>query len=135
MSARAFLDTNVLIYAVSNEASKRERAETLLLDLEETVISTQVVGEFVSVCLKKHLLETDAVAEVISGFMESFDLVPVEATTLRDALGLHARYGYGWWDSLILASALEAGCDVLYTEDLQADQRIDDRLRITNPFQ
>ena len=54
--------------------------------------------------------------------------------TMHRALDIAARYGFSWYDSLIVATALEAGCDTLYTEDLQHGQVIDNRLTVTNPF-
>ena len=114
MNDRSFVDTNVLVYLFSDEPEKQQRANELLVSAppEETlVISTQVIGEFVNVCLRRRLLS--------------------EAET---AMRLHERYGYAWWDSVLVATALEADCTILYSEDLQDGQVIEGRLRIVNPF-
>jgi predicted nucleic acid-binding protein len=54
--------------------------------------------------------------------------------TIHAALDIRERYGFSWYDNLIVAVALEAGCDTLYSEDMQNNQEINGRLRIVNPF-
>ncbi len=134
MSGRAFIDSNVLIYAVGPASEKREKAEALLLGLSEAIISSQVVGEFVNVCLKKQVLPESEVRKAAEDFMEALSFRTVDEATLRRGLLVRERYGFSWWDSLIVAAALEAGCEVLYSEDLQDGQRIENRLRIENPL-
>lgn len=72
----------------------------------------------------------DAVQEVSKGF----PIILVSVNTIEMALNLAERYQYSYFDSLILASALEAGCQILYSEDLQDGQRIENQLTIVNPF-
>ncbi len=134
MSAKGFIDANVLIYAVGDAPKKRQQAEALLLSLSEAVASSQVIGEFVNVCLKKQILPEDEVRQAAEDFMEVLRFVLVTEATLRRGLDVRARYGFSWWDSLIVAAALEANVPVLYSEDLQDGQVIDGRLRIENPF-
>ena len=66
--------------------------------------------------------------------MQAFEVVPVEAATIRTAYAVKRRYGYSWWDSVMLAAALESGCEVVYNGDLHDGQVIEGRLRIENPF-
>jgi predicted nucleic acid-binding protein len=66
--------------------------------------------------------------------MELCEVVPVTADTIREAMRLTRRYQLSHWDSLIVAAAMLAGCETLYTEDLQHDQLFDERLRVINPF-
>ena len=137
MSDRSFVDTNVLVYLVSGELKKKRQAEDRIAAApagEKLVVSTQILGEFVNVCLKRKLLAHDGLVAVLSGFVAAFEVIQIRHETLNHGLLLRRRYGYAWWDSLVLASALEAKCSVLYTEDLQHGQVIESSLRIVNPF-
>jgi len=111
MPDKVFIDTNVLIYGYSeDEPDKRQRAIDCV-GSGEAWISTQVLNETINV-LK----------------------LLVSVNTIEMALNLAERYQYSYFDSLILASALEAGCQILYSEDLQDGQRIENQLMIINPF-
>ena len=137
MNGRTFIDTNVLIYLFSDDVAKQERASELLVAAPPDttlVISTQVVGEFVNTCLRKHLLGEAETAALVDVFISALEVKRIEPKTLQEGLRLKQRYGYAWWDSLLLATALEAGCTVLYSEDMQDGQHIDGRLHILNPF-
>ena len=134
MTGRAFIDTNVLVYAVGPASVKRQKAEALLLSAGEAVISSQVIGEFVNVCLKKQILPEEEVGPAAEDFMDVLRFEAVVEATIRRGLDVRERYGFSWWDSLIVAAALEAGCTELYSEDLQDDQVIEGRLRVINPF-
>jgi len=134
MPDKAFIDTNVLIYFISSDDAKKTTAREVLLTSPETVVSSQVINEFISTCLQKRLLSLDEVAEVTTGFMRALQFAPVDATTINSALKLVKKYKYSYWDSLIIASALENGCTTLYTEDMQHGQVINNRLKISNPF-
>ena len=127
----AFLDTNLLIYAQSTGA-KSETARMAIL--AGGVISVQVLNECAAVLRRKFGFEWDAVAEAISDMRIALDPVrPIDVGTHEAAVALARSYGFGFYDALIVASALEAGCDTLLTEDLQAGQRIAG-LTIVNPF-
>jgi len=71
---------------------------------------------------------------ILELFADTFEIIRPGIATLREALRLQVRYGYSWWDSVIIASAIEAECMVLITEDMQAGQVIDESVRIVNPF-
>lgn len=137
MPDRTFIDTNVLVYLFSDESQKQQRADELLTSAPPTetlVISTQVIGEFVNVCLRRRLLDESEAAALIDVFAAAMEVVRPEVATLREGMRIRQRYGFSWWDSLLVATALETGCTVLYSEDLQDGQLIDGRLRIVNPF-
>ncbi|WP_035054274.1 PIN domain-containing protein [Andreprevotia chitinilytica] len=131
MTAKTFLDTNVVVYLVGEHKAKTARAETLL----ETrpTISVQVVNEFINVTTRKLGLTRLAVYELAETLMRDCDVVPLTATTLRRAMRIGQRYGFSHWDSLILAAAIEADCDVVYSEDMQHGQQVDG-VRVVNPF-
>ena len=130
---RCFLDTNILVYAVSAGDPRQAAAAALLT--EGGTISVQVLNEFASVTRRKlgftwpEIRRARASVQGLCGPAR-----PLTAATHDAALDLAERLGCQFYDALILASALEAGCDTLLTEDLQHGQRIDGRLTIRNPF-
>ena len=139
MSAEAFLDTNVLLYHIDqSDARKHAIAERIVRDAvatEAAVISGQVVNEFLNVVLRKAQLRlAPASARAYLDVVLSPLLRELPSPALqRRGLLLHERFGFAFYDSLIVAAALEAGCKRLLSEDLQHGQRIDG-LRIENPF-
>ena len=132
-----FVDTNVLVYAVSSapeDDEKRQRA-LQLLEGQDIVLSVQVLQEFYVQSTRSSrpgaLTHDEAVA-----FAESLLRFPVRAITLEvmhQALAIRERFGLSYWDSAILAAASLSGCDVVYSEDLNPDQDYDG-LRVDNPF-
>jgi predicted nucleic acid-binding protein len=114
---------------------KHDAAVELLdgLTNSDVYISTQVVNEFYSILLKNHIDEA-SIREKISITLREVKLVIVRLSTIELCWQLRDRYHYSYWDSIILASALEKGCGIIYTEDMQSQQLIDAKLRIVNPF-
>lgn len=135
MPDKVFIDTNVLVYSLSADKERGAKARETLLSNLEAVVSSQVINEFINACLKKNLLSLDDAAEASNGFMRALFFAPVQEGTINRALRLIKKYRFSYWDSLIAASALENGCSVLFTEDLQHGQVINNRLRIVNSFQ
>ncbi|MCY3672390.1 MAG: PIN domain-containing protein [Alphaproteobacteria bacterium] len=126
-----FFDTNVLVYA-QGPGIKGDKARQALTD--GGVISVQVVNEFANVLRRKFRLEWNIVAAAVADVRELFDSIrPVDIETHEAAIALAEAHGFSFYDSLIVASALQAGCETLLTEDLQAGRRIDS-LVIVNPF-
>jgi len=133
MPARAFLDTNVLIYALAENDPRSARAEDLLA--AGGIISGQVLNEFTSVARKKLLLSWAEISEAIDAFLVLCpSLLPITLEMHEVAREIAEKLGYGIYDGLVIAAALEAGCSILYSEDLQDGQRINGRLTIRNPF-
>nr|VFK36577.1 MAG: Predicted nucleic acid-binding protein, contains PIN domain [Candidatus Kentron sp. SD]VFK39625.1 MAG: Predicted nucleic acid-binding protein, contains PIN domain [Candidatus Kentron sp. SD] len=135
---RVFLDTNIWVYLSTDpcdaaDRRKRDIARQILSDHPNIVASTQVLNELSNVCLKKYHLKVDQVKLCLEKIQEIAEVHLLnEASTFR-ALDLFGRYGFAFYDSLIIAAALDAGCRTLYTEDLQHAQRIGE-LIIENPF-
>jgi len=127
----AFLDTNLLIYAQSAD-QKGEIARQAILD--GGTISVQVINEFSAVLRRKFRLEWREIAAAVADVRAALDPVrPVGIDTWTAAVALAQQHRFSFYNSLILASALDAGCDTLLTEDLQAGRRIEG-LVIVNPF-
>lgn len=134
MQDRIFVDTNVLIYYVSNDIIKKSITKDLLINNEDIIVSSQVITEFMAVTTKKQILEYEQTIVFSNEFMDIFDFVPISKDTIRLSFDITNKYKYSTWDSLIIASALESNCTNLYTEDMQDGQIIEDRLTIINPF-
>ena len=127
----AFLDTNVLIYAQGGE-DKGEVARQAIL--AGGVISVQVLSEFASVLRRKFGFEWEVITEAITDLRTALDPVrPIDIETHTKAVSLARSHGFAFYDALIIASAVEAECDLLLSEDLQAGRRIGN-LTILNPF-
>ncbi len=93
-----------------------------------------MISEFVAVTLRKQILVFSKVIDYAKQFMQVFHVTVMTADTITLALDIMARYQLSYWDSLILAAALESACPVLYSEDLQDGQRIEDAVTVCNPF-
>ena len=128
----AFFDTNVLLYLLSGDASKADRAENLVA--AGGVISVQVLNEFASVASRKLGMSWAEIREVLETVRAVCRVEPISLETHDRGLALSERYGCSIYDSMILASALLAGCDALFTEDLQDGQSVDGKLTVRNPF-
>jgi predicted nucleic acid-binding protein len=131
-AAEPFFDTNVLLYLLSADAARADRAEALLAG--KGTISVQVLNEFAAVTTRKLRMPLKEVRAILGTIRRVCSVQPLTVETHDRALDLVRRYGYSIYDSLVVASALLAGCDQLYSEDFQHGQLIDRRLRIVNPF-
>ena len=134
MSASAFFDTNVLVYAVVvQDDSRSQQAEDLIA--EGGTVSVQVLNELAAVARRKAKMPWEEVRFAIENVKVLCpDPLPITLDTHREALAIAERYGYKIYDALMVASALEARCAILYSEDMQNGQVIDQRLTIRNPF-
>jgi predicted nucleic acid-binding protein len=127
-----FFDTNVLLYLVSSDTARADRAEAVLAC--GGTISTQVLNEFAAVALRKLALTPAEITEVLAPIKQICRVEPLTLATHDRALALVERYRFSWYDALIVAAALEADCETLHTEDLQHGQCIDNRLTVIDPF-
>jgi predicted nucleic acid-binding protein len=127
-----FFDTSVLLYLLSQDADKADRAEELLA--RRGTISVQVLNEFAVVALRKLKMPVIDIREILGTVRAVCRVEPVTVATHDRGLGINERYGFSLYDSMLVAAALIAGARVLYSEDLQHGQIIDDQLRVINPF-
>jgi predicted nucleic acid-binding protein len=130
--ADRFLDTNVLLYLLSADAGKADRAEAALS--EGGVVSVQVLNEFASVASRKLGMTIAETREALAVVRALCRIVPLTEATHDKGLEIAERYGLAVYDAMIVAAALLAGCDTLYSEDLQDGQRLDGRLTVRNPL-
>lgn len=131
MSAEDFFDSNVLLYLAAPEPSKAARAEALL----DTggMVSIQVLGEVATVARRKFRMNFQEIRELLLGIRLACSVRTIDLGTHELGLDIAERYRFSIYDSMLLASALEAGCRTFYSEDLQHGQRIEG-LTIRNPF-
>ncbi|MBR0785616.1 PIN domain-containing protein [Bradyrhizobium iriomotense] len=127
----AFFDSNILIYAYSTDI-RRDRALNTIAS--GGVISTQVLNEFTNVLRKKQKQDWSIIEAAVRSIRFRFpDIVPLTADTHAAALTLARDHNLAFYDALIVATAIEAGCDSLYSEDMQHGRSIGG-LTIINPF-
>jgi predicted nucleic acid-binding protein len=138
MSDRFFLDTNVLVYSLTSGAPEKQGVAVALIDRAiesgKGVISYQVVQEFFSVAFRfKSPISLDDAERYLSTTLRPLLAVHSSYSIFGKALQLNRQNSLSWYDSLIVAAALESKCETLFSEDLQ-DQREFDDLKIINPF-
>ena len=134
MGDNVFIDTNILVYLYSEDEPEKQSVALNIFDHAHCVTSTQVLNEFCAVCLRKLRIPADKVQLSIKEIVEHCKLCYIDLGTIQNALSLHRKYGYTYYDCLILASALENDCALLYSEDLQSNQILENKLKIVNPF-
>jgi predicted nucleic acid-binding protein len=130
--ADVFFDTNVVLYLLSADTAKADRAEELLAI--GGVISVQVLNEFAAVALRKLGMSWAEIRDVLAQVRVVCPVEPMSADTHDRAVQVAERYGLSTYDALIVAAALLAGCTTLYSEDMQDGQVIERQLTIQNPF-
>ena len=137
MSAEDFLDTNVFVYMFDEtDPIKRQRAEALVYDsLTKSTgcISYQVVQETLNVLIQRLNVSTETASQMLDDILIPLWRINPSHSLYGSSLRVKGRYGFSYYDSLIVAAALEAGCTRLYTEDLQHGQQIQ-QLTIVDPF-
>ena len=134
MSGKVFLDTNIVVYLYSGDEPEKRAVALALIERNNPVVSTQVLSELANTLSRKFGLSYDVVAQAVAEVRDACTVSPVMPDTIAQALALAQKYQYSYYDSLILAAALSAGCDTLATEDMQHGQVIEDALTIRNPF-
>jgi predicted nucleic acid-binding protein len=139
MSDRFFLDTNIFVYSFDQSApAKARRAAQLIreaLTTQKGVVSYQVVQEFFNVALKrfsKPMPAADAGQYLLAVFRPLLAVHPSQGL-YAEALFLHAQSGLSWYDSLIVSAAIQARCEILFSQDLEHGQRFG-ALQVQNPF-
>jgi predicted nucleic acid-binding protein len=137
MSDSIFADSNLWLYAFvlrPGEEFKHTRALSLVEAMSRYTISTQVVSEVSSNLLRKAGMAEDDVLDIVEGFYRRCRIINTGLECHRTASRLRSAYQFSFWDSLIVAAAFEAGCNVIYSEDMQHGQVIDKKITILNPL-
>ena len=127
-----FIDTNVLLYLLSDDPVKAGRAEQLVR--QGGTISVQVLNEIANVGRRKMRLSWAELRGFLATIRALLRVVPLTLEVHDLGLAVAERYGLATFDALLVASALESGCDRLWSEDMQHGMAVEERLRIVNPF-
>lgn len=129
---KSFIDTNVLLYLLSADAHKADQAETVIRS--SSMISVQVLNETANVTRRKLGLPWFEINEILTMIRSLCSVEPLTVETHDKGIYIAHRYRLSVYDSMILAAALQAGCERVYSEDMQDGLLIEKQLRIVNPF-
>ena len=129
---RAFVDTNILLYLMSEDSRKADRAEDVLRS--GAMISVQVLNEITNVARRKLSLSWQEIIEFLSLVRDFCEVSPITIEIHDEGLRIAERYQISVYDAMIVAAALLGECSTLYSEDMQNGLLIDDQLQIMNPM-
>lgn len=133
MSDKVTLDSNVLIYAFADHDDFRKSIAKEIISKCD-IISLQAVNETVCVLLRKFNFPKEKLEQVVQFLKEQFIISSLTVNTLEQTITLSKKYNFSFWDSMMIAAALDNHCSIIYTEDLSHNQLIENKLRIINPF-
>ncbi|GHT38288.1 twitching motility protein PilT [Bacteroidia bacterium] len=134
MRAKAFLDTNILVYLYSIDEPKKQECAYKAIEEFDCITSTQALNEFNNVCIKKLRMPVSEICQSIDEISDACLVSQIDETIIKKALVLHRDYGYSYYDCLMLSSALVYDCKYLLSEDLKDGQIIENSLTIVNIF-
>jgi predicted nucleic acid-binding protein len=129
MNDKSFLDTNVLVYCYTETEPEKQAVAVALAEQSDTWVSTQVLQELSNTLRKKFKISWPNIDATLQEVSQNLSL-----HTNTYATRIAERYGFSFYDCLIISSCLAIGCNVLYSEDLQHGQLIDGILEIKNSF-
>lgn len=139
-ASKYFVDSNVWLYRLMGELNDSEQEDRkrliaiALTNTENLRISTQVINEVCSVLRRKASFNENQIQQVIQEFYDGCIVLELDFDTLILASNLRTQYGFSFWDGLIVASALSANAEILYSEDMQDELVVSQQLKIVNPF-
>lgn len=134
MSDKVFLDTNIIIYAhTDHDVIKQGIAQAIMIK-NDTFISTQVLQETANILKKKLKHPYTDISKVLADLIANTSVHVNSTASILKACEIAGQYGFSFYDSLIISAALEAGANILYSEDMQHSRLIENSLEIINPF-
>jgi len=141
VKSKIFIDSNIWIYAFLESEKERAKQQHILSLLENipsvstVFVSVQVINEFHWILSRKYGIDDVTIkAKVTKGIAAVANIAPLDFKVYQDAYRIRGKYNVSFWDSLIVASALNNGCTILYSEDMQHGLMIDSKLKVINPF-
>ena len=134
MKDKIFIDTNILLYAYSTEKNKQEIAQSIINTNNNIYISKQVINETINILIKKFKLNIKDIINVVKELEKEFIILDFDIQIQLNALKLKQNYNLQFYDALIVSTALENSCTILYSEDMQDKLVIEKKLKIINPF-
>jgi predicted nucleic acid-binding protein len=134
MTGKIFIDTNLWIYMHSKDPKKEIVTKLVKTNFSKIIISVQVIGEIYQVLTSKSIKSATEARNIIRNIVSTFPPISITQATAESAIGISIKSKLTYWDSLIIASSLESGCEYLYSEDLNHGQIINETLTIINPL-
>jgi len=132
MKDKFFLDSNIILYAFGKDDSKKAIAKELIR--QKLTISVQVINEVSNTLFKKFHFSVSETKNIFDFIKNKTEIKPMNIKTIEYCFYIKEKYKFSYWDSMIIASALENKCLILFTEDMQNGQIIEEHLVIVNPF-
>lgn len=133
-----FIDSNIWIYAATqsqdNPPDPRHDTARQMIAQVQPCLSVQVINEVTVNLLRKFSFSEAEIRNLVRSFYKNYTVFPLDADTFIQASTLRESYQLSFWDSLIVGSALQRQCDLLYSEDMQNGLVVENRLQIVNPF-
>jgi predicted nucleic acid-binding protein len=139
MQDKVFFDTNLWVYLFlsssnNEDIAKKDKIKDLLKDYPDIVISNQVLNEISNVLLRKYKIDNNSIEQHLRKLLNIVELYLLDDNNTFDALTLVTRYCLSFYDSLIISAAIDANCNILFSEDMQDGFKIENKLTIINPF-
>lgn len=136
MRGNVFIDSNIWLYSFIGDAkAKHQIAARLIQENKKKIsISLQVINEVCVNLIKKANFKEEKIEELINSYYEDYRLIDQDKDALTIASKLRNILSLSFWDSLIVSTALKGECSILFSEDMQHNQIIEDNLKIINPF-
>lgn len=134
MKDNVFIDTNILLYGYSDADRQKQEIVFRFLNENNCFISTQVLQECSNIFFKKFNIEKEIILQSVNKLSEDFNVVINNENSIITAIELKSKYHYSFYDSLIIAAALQSRCTILFSEDMHHNQIIEKTLTIINPF-
>lgn len=134
MNDNVFIDTNVIVFGYSFTEPDKQRIARQLISESNSFISVQVLQELANILTKKFKFSFGDVIKTIDECRQNNIIHTNTESTIVQGCRIAERYGFSFYDSVIISAALESDCRILYTEDMHHGQIIEKKLRIVNPF-
>jgi len=132
---KVFLDSNVVIYAYRNDENAKQQISKQLIAEQGVVISTQVLQEMANTLHRKFKADYNIIRSLLTECLQNVTKLHINTQhTILKACNIADRYHFSFYDSLIIAAAIESECSILYSEDMQHNMKIENQLTIFNPF-
>jgi len=133
---KVFLDTNIIIYLYSNDEPEKQQIAYDILEQysNQILISNQVINELSNILFRKFKLDENEVRNTVLELDDNFPIVNFNLQTQLQGILIKGKYKLQFYDSMILATALDNGCNIVFSEDMQHNQVIENSLTIINPF-
>ena len=134
MQDNIFIDSNIWLYAFMESKMPQKEIATDIVSNEKVILSIQVVNEVCVNLIKKANYTDSDVLILLNNLHKKYSIINLDFHNSLQATEIRLKYKISFWDSLIIASALQSNCSILYTEDMQHNQMIENNLKIVNPF-